>query len=83
MVPTNTLSESCTATTHNLPLTDQFSVELTSIEREIYIKIYAVECSLWRVHALKVLFEILARKIRSQSDNLLYACSSLVIVDAS
>ena len=47
------------ATTHDLALADELGVELGSVEREVDVKVYAIEGALRGVHALKVLFEIL------------------------
>lgn len=55
-----TSSEFGSAPAHNLTLANQFSIELTAIEREVDIKVHAVEGALGRVHPLEILFQILA-----------------------
>jgi hypothetical protein len=53
------LPEASRATTHNLTLAYQLSIELGSIKREVDVKVDAVKGTLWGIHALKVLFEVL------------------------
>ena len=57
------LSESSRAPTHDFTLTDQLGVEFAAVEREVDVEVDAVECSLRRVHSLKVFFEVLAREV--------------------
>lgn len=58
---------------HDFALAHQFGVELGAVQREVYVKVYAVEGALRRVHALKVLFEVLAREVRGQGHDFFYA----------
>lgn len=57
---TGPLSEASTAAAHNLALAHQLGAKLRAIERQVDIKVDTVKGSLWRVHALKVFFEVLA-----------------------
>lgn len=61
-------------TTHNLPLTDQLRTKLTTIQREIDIKVDPVKGSLGGIHAFKVGFQVLAREVRSQCDDFFDSC---------
>lgn len=61
-------SESRRASTHDFALTDQFGIEFASVEREVNVEIHSVKRALRRIHALKVLFERLARQIRCERD---------------
>jgi hypothetical protein len=54
------LPELRTAAAHDLVLANQLSAELTTVQREVDVKVYPVEDTLGRVHALKVGFEVLA-----------------------
>ena len=67
-------SEPGRAASHDLALTDQFSVELGPVKSEVDIKVNAVKGSLRGIHALKVLFEVLPAEIGSEGDDLLYSC---------
>jgi hypothetical protein len=57
------LLESRRAATHHFALAYQLGVEFRSVKREIDVKVYSVECSLWGIHSFEVLFEVLAREI--------------------
>jgi hypothetical protein len=57
------LPEPSRAATHDLTLADELSVELGSVEREVNVKVDAVECALRCVHTLKIFFEVLSREI--------------------
>lgn len=59
------------APTHHLALTHQLGIELAPVQREVDVEIDAVKSPLRRIHALEVLFQILATEIRSQGDDLL------------
>ena len=65
------LPEPRSAAAHNLSLTDQLGAKLRPIQRQVNVEIHPVERALWRVHALKVLFEVLARKIRRERNDFL------------
>ena len=54
------LSEPGGTTAHDLALADQLSVEFRAIQRKVDIEVDSVEGSLRRIHALKVLFEVLS-----------------------
>lgn len=54
------LSKPGTASAHDLALANQFRIKLGSIERQINVKVHAVECSLRCIHAFEVFFEILS-----------------------
>ena len=54
------LSESRPAAAHYLALADEFGTEFRTIQGEVDVEVNAVECSLWGVHPLKVLLQILA-----------------------
>jgi len=54
------LSEACCAPSHDLTLAHQLGIELGSIKCEVDIKVNTVERALWRIHAFKVLFQVLA-----------------------
>lgn len=69
-----TLLELGPAAAHDLSLADQFSVELTAIEREINVKVHTIESTLRGIHALKVRFEVLPRKVRCERNDFLDAC---------
>nr|POF23996.1 hypothetical protein CFP56_54932 [Quercus suber] len=64
------LSESCGATTHDLTLTYQLGVELGSIQRQINVKVHAIEGSLGSVHPLEILLEVLPTQVRRKGDDL-------------
>ena len=66
------LSESGRAATHDLSLTNELCIEFGTIEGKVNIKVNTVESPLRGIHPLKVLFEVLSRKVRSQGDNFLY-----------
>lgn len=68
------LPEACTATAHNLALAHEFGREFGPIEGQVNVEVDAVKRSLWRIHALKVLFKILAREIRSEGNDFLDSC---------
>ena len=67
------LSESRRASTHNLTLAHELSVEFGAIERKVDIEVDAIEGALWCVHALEVLFEVLATKVGGESNDFFYA----------
>lgn len=66
-------SESGRAPAHDLTLTDQLSVELAAVQRQINVEIHAIKGALRGVHALKVLFERLSRQVGSQRNYFFYA----------
>ena len=68
------LSETGSAATHDLPLTDEFSAELGPVQSQVNIEVDSVESALRGVHALEVLLEVLAAEIGCEGDNLLDAC---------
>lgn len=68
------LPEPCRAAAHDLALAHELGVELGTVEREVDVKVHAVEGALWSVHALKVLFEVLAAEIGGERNNLLDTC---------
>src|SRR5689334_5243522 len=72
------LSEPRRAAAHDLALTHQLSVELRSVQREIDVKVDAVECTLWCIHAFEILFKVLAGEIGCQCDNFLDTCTWLL-----
>ena len=63
------------AAAHDLVLADQLGAELTSVQREVDVKVYPVEDTLRCVHALEVGLEVLARQIRGEGDDFLDACT--------
>ena len=63
-----------TAAAHNLALANQFGAEFRSVECEIDVEVDAVEGTLWRVHALKVLLEILAGQVGGECNDFLDPC---------
>jgi hypothetical protein len=67
------LPESRGTPAHDFALAHKFGIELGSVEREVNIEVNTIECALRRVHALKVLFKILAAKVRGQGDDFLDA----------
>jgi hypothetical protein len=75
MEPTPTcnkkLPEPGCAATHDLSLAHKLSVELGTVQCEVDIEVDTVEGTLGRVHALKVLFEVLAREIGGEGDDFL------------
>ena len=60
-------------------MADELGVELGAVECEVDIEVDAIECALWSVHALEVLFEVLSAEVGCQGDNLLYACTALSV----
>ena len=71
---TRRLSEAGAAAAHDLALADELGAELGAVEREIDVEVYPVERPLRRVHALKVLLEVLPGQVRRKSDNLPDSC---------
>jgi hypothetical protein len=57
------LSEPRGASTHDFALADKLGVEFGTVQGEVDVEVHAVEGTLWRVHALKVLFEVLAAEV--------------------
>jgi hypothetical protein len=57
------LSEPRGTSTHDFALADKLGVEFGAVEGEVDVEVHAVECTLWRIHALKVLFEVLAAEV--------------------
>ena len=74
--PCHILSESCPTPSHNLALAYQLSTELGAVQRQVNVEVDPIEGALWCVHTLEVLFQVLARQIRCERDNLLDSCSS-------
>lgn len=62
---------------HNLSLADKFGTQFRTVEREVDIEIDTIECSLWSVHTLKVLLQVLAAEIRGEGDDFLDAYTSI------
>jgi len=54
------LSEASSAAAHDLALADELGIEFGSVEREVDIKVDAVESTLRGIHAFKVFFEVLS-----------------------
>ena len=65
------LSEPRSTPPHNLSLTHQFCIKLTSIQRQVDVKVHPIERPLWRIHPLKVLLQILPRQVGCQCNDLL------------
>ena len=61
---TNALPKPRRAPPHNLTLTNQLSIKLRPIKREVDIEVDAVKRALGRVHAFKVFFEVLSGEVR-------------------
>lgn len=61
--PARRLLEPRRAAAHDLSLAHELGVEFRSVQREVDVKVHAVERALRRVHPLKVLLEVLAREI--------------------
>jgi hypothetical protein len=74
------LSEARSTSTHDLALTHELGVELGTIKREVNVKINAVKCTLGRVHAFEVLFQVLAAKVGRESDNFLDAYNKVLVL---
>lgn len=70
----HSLPETRAAASHDFTLAHQLSTELRAVQCQVNIKVDSVKSSLRRVHALKVLFEILARQIRRECNDFLDAC---------
>jgi hypothetical protein len=70
------LSESGGTSAHDFALAHKFSVEFRAVEGEVDVEVDTVECALWRIHALKVLFEVFAAEVGGEGDDFLdaYAC---------
>lgn len=69
-----TLPEPGRAASHDFALAHEFGVELGAVEREVDVKVDAVEGTLGRVHALKVLLKVLPGEIGREGDDFLDAC---------
>lgn len=63
-------SKPSTTPPHHIALTHQLGIKLASIQRQVNVKIHAVKSPLRRIHALKVLLQVLARQIAGQCDDL-------------
>lgn len=72
------LSEAGAAAAHDLALADQLGAELGAIEGEVDVKVHPVERALGRVHALKVLLQVLTGEVRGEGDDFLDACNDLL-----
>lgn len=59
------------APTHHLALAHQLGVELAAVEGEVDVEVDAVESALRGIHALEVLFQVLAAEIGRQGDDFL------------
>ena len=59
-LPTHTLPESRSTPAHDLALANQLGIELRAIESKVNVKVDTVKSTLGRVHAFKILFEILS-----------------------
>ena len=62
------------AAAHDFALAYQLGIEFAAVEGEIDIEVDTVESALRGVHALKVLFEILAREVGGEGDDFLDTC---------
>lgn len=71
---TSPLSEPCPAATHNFALANELGAELGAVQSKVDVEVDAVEGSLRRVHTLEVLFEVLARQVGRESNDLLDSC---------
>lgn len=71
------LPELGAAATHNLVLANQLGAEFTAVQREVDVKVHPVEDALWRIHALEVGLEVLAREVRGEGNDLFDACKRL------
>ena len=76
MVWIGQLSESRCAAAHDFALAYQLGVELGAVEREVDVEVHTVESALRRVHALEVLFKVLAAEIGGEGYDFLYTCDS-------
>ena len=54
-------------------MANELGVEFGAVEGEVDIEVHAVESALRRVHALKVLLEVLAAEVGGECDNFLDA----------
>jgi hypothetical protein len=61
-------------------LTYQLGVEFRAVEREVNVKVDAVEGALRCVHAFEIFLEVLAAQIRGESDDFLDACKTVSLV---
>ena len=68
------------AAAHDLALAHELGVEFRTVEGEVDVKVDAVEGTLGRVHALKVLFEVLAGEIGGEGDDFLDAYNGVSLV---
>jgi hypothetical protein len=53
------LPEPSRAATHDFALANELGVEFRTVESKVDVKVDAVKCALWSVHAFKVFFEVL------------------------
>lgn len=67
------LSETCGTSAHDFALTNELGVEFRAVESEVDVEVHSVESTLRRVHALKVLLEVLAAEVGSEGDDFLNA----------
>jgi hypothetical protein len=73
------LSESCRTSAHDFALANKLGIEFGTIKSQVNVEVHSVESALGCVHALKVLLEVLAAKVRGERDDLLDACKSLLV----
>lgn len=73
-MPSTRLLELGPTPAHNLSLTDELCVKFTSVEREVDVKIYAIEGTLGGVHSLEIRFEVFPREVGCESDDFFDAC---------
>lgn len=72
-IPAIRSSKSGGTSAHDLSLADKFGVEFGAVESEVNVKVNAVKSALRCVHALKVLFKVLAAEVRGEGNNFLDA----------
>jgi len=66
--------ESRCTSSHDLSLTHQLRHKFAAIQSQKNVKVYTIESPLWRIHPLKISFQVFARKIRCQCNHFLDAC---------
>ena len=54
------LSKTGATSSHHFSLAHQFRVKLAAIQSQVDVKVDPVKGALWRVHAFKILFQILS-----------------------
>lgn len=76
-IPSVHLLELGPTSAHDLSLTDELCVKLTSVEREVDVKVDAVEGTLGGVHSLEIVFEVFPREVGCKGDDFFDACRLL------